>query len=243
MPGSVVLAPVAVVESEGVLEGRGDVRAQRRVLLHGVHVRRLDCLWRGKHRLAGPLALHDLHHPAAEDLQQAGPIRAEAQDPVDEVDVLELESEGTHGVDDQVGRELRGEGSDHGRCLGEVAERPVPGKAGEALYGVQPGEDDLRAAAGVVAQAAQPPGLRAFGHVGLEEAVALVEQDEQSPVGVLVEPGGDAVRDPLPRSFCCPRRRGSSSTPSLVSSWSSVFQMTAAPRAVPLPMPILSRLR
>lgn len=189
---------VAVVQRKRVLEGGRDVGAQGGVLLDGVHVGGLDGIRRVRFQSEpSALFLHDLHHAAAEDLQQERLVGTESQHPVDEVCVVELEAESSHRMHDEIRRELWGEWADDGRCLRQVAERPVSGQPGEALHRVQTCEDHFGPAPGRIAQAAQSAGLGAFRHIGFEEPVALVEQDQQSAVGIGVEPPGDAVGDSL----------------------------------------------
>lgn len=68
------------------------------------------------------------------------------------------------------------------------------GEAGEALDLMQPGEDRLEAAFGRAHQVAQAGGLREAGvGFGIKEGVALVEQQQQPPSPVLIEPGRDGI--------------------------------------------------
>src|SRR2546421_9648078 len=78
-----------------------------------------------------------------------------------------------------------------------MAEGPVAGEPGEPLDGMQPGEDNLDAAARFHAEPLEPPGLRAVRCVGLEEAVAFVHQEQESAPGVDVQPSFEAGAHPL----------------------------------------------
>ncbi|MEU9574079.1 hypothetical protein AB0D62_30290 [Streptomyces massasporeus] len=132
-----------------------------------------------------------------EHLQQERLVRAVAEHAVDEIQVLELEPESPHRLDQQFCSRLGSQRADHLRGLSEVAERPVARELGEALHGVKSCEDDLRRVLGVGPEALELLGLVERRGVGLEELVALIEQDQQSATGFPVQPGPDADAHPL----------------------------------------------